>query len=393
MAESSPILKRWRLILGSKNIDAENAALTEEEEQMDAALGALYEYEHSGKFEYQNVAGHRGSPGKSTYNISKWLGDIRKYFPDSVVHVLQNDALKNKDLQNKLLLEPEILEQTTPDVHLAAMLLQLKKQLPEKTKKSAKMVIRRIVDELTERLQDKMRSAISGAINRTKRNHRPKFHEMDWNATILKNLKHYQPELKTIIPELKIGYGKKKREKAREIILCIDQSASMATSLVYSGIFANVMASIPAVSTRLLLFDTNVTDLSNQLHNLVDLLFGIQLGGGTDINRALKHCQSIISKPTDTILILISDLGEYGNVREMQRRFYEIKESGVQIISLLSLSDEGTPSYDHHNARFLAGMDIPVFACTPDLFPEMMAAAINGQDMRLWAGQNDIIAR
>ena len=392
MTENSPTLKRWRLILGLGNIDADNAALSEEEENMDAALGALYEYQHTGKFDYGS-AGSKGTGGKSTYNISRWLGDIRNYFPDQVVRVMQNDAMKNTDLQRKLIQEPELLEQTTPDIHLASMLLQLKKNLLEKTLNSARYVIRRIVDDLTERLQDKTRAAISGAINRSARNHRPKLHEMDWNATILKNLRHYQPEFKTVIPERKIGFGRKRKEKIRNIILCLDQSASMAESLVYSGIFANVLASMPTISTRLLVFDTQVTDLSDQLDNLVELLFGIQLGGGTNINKALQHCQSIISKPGETILVLISDLEEGDSVHEMRRRIMEIKDAGVQIISLLTLSDEGRPNFDHQNAQFMAHLEIPVFACTPDLFPEMMAAAINGHDIRLWAGYNGIFAR
>ncbi|MFZ4542449.1 MAG: VWA domain-containing protein [Saprospiraceae bacterium] len=392
MPASSSTIKRWKLILGSNNLDADDATLSAEELQMDAALGALYEFEHSGKFEY-TLESKQGTSGKSTYNISKWLGDIRNYFPDSVVHVLQKDALKLPELQKKMMLEPEILDQTAPDIHLVAMLLQLKKHIPAKTKNTARYVINKVVEDLIERLHQKTRSALIGAINRSAKNRRPKYNEIDWNATILKNLKHYQPEFKTIIPENKIGYGRKRKDKLKDIILCLDQSASMATSVVYSGIFANVMASLPNISTKLLVFDTQIRDLSNQLDNLVDLLFGIQLGGGTDIKLALNYCQRIIEKPSDTILILISDLYEGGRSEEMQQKIYDIMASGVQIITLLSLSDDGTPSFDQENSRFMASLNIPVFACTPDMFPDMMAAAINGQDMHLWASQHEIITR
>lgn len=389
--ETSTTLKRWRLILGADNMESDNATLSEEELRMDAALGALYEYEHSGKFEYKNATGTHGGSGRSTYNISKWLGDIRNYFPNTVVKVLQNDAMKNPELKKRLLFDSEVLEKTVPDIHLAAMLLQLKKDLPEKTKATARYVIRRIVEELSERMRHKMINALTGALSRSNTNRRPKFNEMDWQATILKNLRHYQPEYKTIIPEKKIGYRRNRKDRSRDIIICIDQSASMATSVVYSGIFANVMASLPEVRIKLLAFDTQIIDLSKKLDDLIDLLFGIQLGGGTDIQNVLRFCRGIVEKPEDTILVLISDLDEGGNNQEMLTHIRDLKRSGVQVVSLLSLSDDGVANFCEITARLVAELDVPVFACTPDLFPDLMAAAINGQDLKLWAGYNSIL--
>jgi hypothetical protein len=392
MQAENTALKRWKLILGSNNVQGDGAELSPEEEQMDAALGALYEFEHSGKFEYQSK-GTKGSSGKSTFTLSKWLGDIRTYFPNSVVQVLQKDALRQPELQKKLMFEPEILEQSEPDVHLVAMLMELKKHIPAKTKVTARYVVKKVVEDLMEKLHQKTIAALSGAINKSVRNRRPRFQEMDWNQTILKNLKHYQPDYQTIIPELKIGFGRKKRQNIKDIILCLDQSASMATSIVYSGVFAAVMASLPSLKTRLIVFDTEVIDLTEQLDDPVELLFGIQLGGGTDINKALHYCQQGIEKPSETILVLITDLYEGGNNLLMQERIIDLQATGVQIINLLALSDDGTPSYDMANAKFMAAHNVPVFACTPDLFPDMMAAAINGQDMSLWAGQHDIVLK
>ena len=383
-------LKRWKLILGSNHVESEGVELSPEEQQMDAALGALYEFEHSGKFEYQSK-GRAGSSSKSTFALSKWLGDIRNYFPNTVVQVLQKDALRQPELQKRLMFEPEILEQTEPDVHLVAMLLEMKKHIPAKTKITAQYVVKKVVEDLMERLDKKTTAALTGAINKSMKNHRPRFQEMNWNQTILKNLKHYQPDYQTIIPEIKIGFGRKKRQNIKDIILCLDQSASMATSIVYSGVFAAVMASLPSLNTRLIAFDTDIADLTEQLDDPVELLFGIQLGGGTDINNALKYCEQCITKPLETILILITDLYEGGNISQMQQRIQELHASGVQIINLLALSDDGTPSYDLANAKFMAALNIPVFACTPDLFPDMMAAAINGQDLNFWAGQNDVV--
>lgn len=383
--------KRWRMILGSQNMEMEeNSDLSEEEQQMEAALAALYEFEYTGKFQYNLATGQKGGNAKSNLSIAKWLGDIRKYFPNTVVQVLQRDAMRQPTLQQKLMFEPEILEQTVPDVHLVVTLLELKKQMPSKTKESAKYVVQRVVEDLMERLKQKTIAALTGAINRSAKNHRPKYYEMDWNTTILKNLRHYQRDYQTIIPEIKIGFGRKRRQQLKDIILCLDQSASMASSIVYAGVFASVMASLPTLKTKLVAFDIEIIDLTEQLDDPVDLIFGIQLGGGTDINKALKYCHEQISKPAETILILISDLFEGGNLTQMQQRLIDLQSEGVQIITLLALNDEGIPSYDMNNAKFLATLQIPVFACTPDLFPDMMAAAINGQDLNFWASQVDV---
>ena len=202
-------------------------------------------------------------------------------------------------------------------------------------------------------------------------------------------MKHYQRKQKTIIPETRIGYGRKK-SSLRDIVLCLDQSGSMGASVVYSGIFGAVLASLPAVSTKLVVFDTAVVDLTAQLTDPVDLIFGVQLGGGTDINLALGFCQGLIQRPQETILILVSDLYEGGNQREMLARAQALVSSGVQMIALLALSDDGAPSFDHEVAAVLAGMGVPSFACTPDQFPDLMAAAINRSDISQWAAANEI---
>src|SRR5204863_1492629 len=196
----------------------------------------------------------------------------------------------------QMLLEPELLSAVEPDVHLVANLLALKSVMPNKTRETAREVVRRVVEELERRLANPLRQAVLGSLNRAARNRRPRHNEMDWHRTIRANLKHYQPEYRTIIPETRIGYGRK-RAALREIILCVDQSGSMATSVVYSGIFGAVLASLPAVQTRMVVFDTSVVDLTDKLSDPVDVLFGTQLGGGTDINKALSYCQGLIRQP------------------------------------------------------------------------------------------------
>ncbi|MDB5303994.1 MAG: hypothetical protein JWM97_1543, partial [Phycisphaerales bacterium] len=214
---------------------------------------------------------------------------------------------------------------------------------------------------------------------------------IDWNRTIRANLKNYQPQYKTIIPETRIGYGRK-RSALRDIILCVDQSGSMATSVVYSGIFGAVLASLPTVRTQVVVFDTNVVDLSEKLDDPVEVLFGTQLGGGTDINRAITYCQSLVRQPDQTIMVLISDLIEGGVRENLLKRAASIISSGVSLIILLALSDDGAPVYDHQNAAALAELGSPAFACTPDKFASLMAAAIQRWDIGAWAAANDISA-
>jgi hypothetical protein len=384
-------LRKWRLMLGSEG-EGTGYNLNDADNKIDVALMALYSYKEYDKFEYDMPKGKGGQEGSSP-SVARWLGDIRNFFPNTVVQVLQNDAMQKEGLREQLMLEPEILAQTTPDVHLVAHLMSLGKLIPERTKETARLVVQKVVDELMQKLQVKTIAAIQGAINRSTKIRNPKYNEIDWGTTIRKNLKHYQPEYKTIIPEVRIGYGRKSRATLKEIILCIDQSGSMGTSVVYSGIFGAVMASIPSVKTKMVVFDTAAVDLTEDLKDPVDILFGVQLGGGTDIALALKYCQGLITKPDDTILVLITDIYEGGNELKMHQRMKDIVNSGVQAICLLALNDDGSPAYDHNNAKIFTENGVPVFGCTPDLFPDLMATAIMKQSINQWAADNNIVVK
>ena len=255
------LLKRWRLILGGDEADGTGVTLNLEEQRIDHSLEAVYDSDR------------RGGLGSSAPKVSRWLGDIREFFPQTVVQVIQRDAIKRLNLTS-LLTEKEMLETVVPDVHL------------------------------------------------------------------------------------------------------------------YSGIFGSVLASIPAVSTRMVVFDTAVVDLTDDLQDPVDLLFGVQLGGGTDIARALTYCQGVITRPQDTVMVLVTDLYEGGDSREMRKKFVSLVNSGVQLIALPALNDDGAPSYDKGHAEFLASIGVPTFACTPDKFPDLMAAALSKQDIGMWVSQN-----
>lgn len=377
--------RRWRLVLGGEANES-CGGLTGQDIDIDQALAALYEPDGSGGLK----GGRRGGTEKSAPRVARWLGDIRKYFPSSVVQVMQKDALDRLGMR-EMLLQPEMLEAVQPDVHLVANLISLSGIIPAKTKETARLVVRKVVEELMRKLAEPMRTAVTGALNRAVRNRRPRLAEIDWNRTIRANLRHYQADYKTVVPETLIGFGRKSQKTQRNIILCIDQSGSMAASVVYSSIFGAVMASLPAVKTQLVVFDTAVVDLTEKLDDPVELLFGTQLGGGTDINKAVGYCQSLITDPTNTILVLISDLIEGGVEKNLLQRTNELVQSGVQFITLLALSDEGAPCYDRALAAKMSLLGVPSFACTPDKFPSLMAAAIKKEDISLWAAKEEMV--
>jgi hypothetical protein len=281
------------------------------------------------------------------------------------------------------------LESVEPDVHLVATLLALGHAIPDKTKDTARQVVRKVVDEVERRLRNPLVQAVRGSLHRATRTNRPRASEIDWDRTIRKNLKNYLPGKRTIIAERLVGFGHK-RSSLRDVMLCVDQSGSMGTSVVYSGIFGSVLATIRAVRTQMIVFDTSVVDLTDQMHDPIDLLFGTQLGGGTDINRAVAYCQERITRPAQTIFVLITDLYEGGNAEELMARVAAILAAGVKMVCLLALNDDGAPSFDERNAARLAELGVPSFACTPDLLPELMAAAINRQDLVQWAARNEI---
>jgi Mg-chelatase subunit ChlD len=369
--------------------DRSGPAMSPADQAMDAALAALYDGDDP-------APGRRGPRsaglGASAPTVARWLGDIRTYFPSSVVQVMQRDAIDRLHLR-QLLLEPEMLSSIEPDVHLVGTLLSLNHLMPETTKATARQVVASVVAEVEKRIRDRTRAAVTGAVSRATRASRPRPRDIDWNKTIAANLSRYLPEYRTVVPERLVGYGRRQQFVARDIVLAVDQSGSMASSVIYASIFGAVLASIRAVKTSLVVFDTAVVDLTEKLADPVDVLFGTQLGGGTDINKAIGYSQTLITRPRDSIFVLVSDLYEGGVQEQMLARIAAMTDAGVQVVVLLALSDDGAPSFDTDNAAALSQLGVPAFACTPDAFPDLLAIAIAGGDIAAWAQREDMARR
>ncbi len=367
--------ERWQLMLGA---DEELGGLRGSLQAMDRALGALY---NTG----DDAEDRRGGLGASAPSVTRWLGDIRNYFPNRVVRVMQTDAIERLGVRS-LLTEPEVLETLEPDVHLVATLAQLSSVIPERSRATARAVVAKVARQVEEKIADRLQQSVLGALNRASRTSRPRPGDIDWNRTIAANLKNYLPEHRTVVPERLIGYGRRHLGVQREFAICLDQSGSMATSVVYASIMAGVMASLRTLRTSLVAYSTDIADLTEALADPVDVIFGAQLGGGTDTSPALEYCRRTITRPSAAVLLLISDLYD-SDPKRMLGHIARIQADGVRVVVLLTLSDDGLPFYNHDVAASLGDMGVPAFGCTPDAFPDLIAAAIQGEDLGRWAEQ------
>ncbi|MBS7837331.1 VWA domain-containing protein [Wohlfahrtiimonas chitiniclastica] len=370
-------LRRWRLILGDNASTLEAAPLSDSEQIMDQALGLIYE----GNGQDDSSARSAGR-GASSPKLAKWLVDVRNHFPKDVVSVIQADAIERKGL-TQLLLEPESLQNVTPDINMVSNLLALKDAIPEKSKDSARTLIKAVVDQIMKKMETDLRRAVTGAVN--KKAHTPiaNFSSTDWKRTIERNLKNYDVATKRLIPERFFFFERSQKQKNWTVILDIDQSGSMYESIIYSSIMGAIFASMPVLETHVVAFDTNIMDLTELCRNdPVDALFGFQMGGGTDINQSVSYCQTLITEPKKTIFILISDLYEGGVRQGLLRRLASMKDDGVIVITLLALTDSGRPDYDKALGKEISNLGVPCFACTPDQLPEMIGAALKGHDLK-----------
>ena len=371
-------LKRWRLILGEDTDNLNATPLSDSEMVMDQALNLIYESNDSGDASTKRSAGR----GASSPKLAKWLTDVRNFFPSDVVSVIQADAIERKGL-TQLLLEPESLQNVTPDLNMVSNLLALKDAIPEKSKESARQLIKVVVDEIMKKMEMDLRRAVTGAMN--KKAHTPiaNFASTDWKMTIERNLKNYDVATKRLIPERFYFFERTQKQKNWTVILDIDQSGSMYESIIYSSIMGAIFASMPVLETHVVAFDTNIMDLTELCRNdPVDALFGFQMGGGTDINKSVSYCQTLITEPKKTIFILISDLYEGGVRKGLLRRLENMKDDGVVVITLLALTDSGKPDYDKNLGKEISKLGVPCFACTPDRLPDMIGAALKGHDLK-----------
>jgi VWA domain containing CoxE-like protein len=263
--------------------------------------------------------------------------------------------------------------------------------VPEKAKSAARDLVRRVVEDVRRRLESQFTQAIRGALQRNRHSPFRSLPNLDWPRTIRRNLKNYNQQLETIIPEHISFYSRQQRQNQWNIIIAMDQSGSMATSLIYGGIMGAILAGIGAVETHVVAFNhVDIVDLTEHCSDPVDLLFGIQLGGAEDYWKATCYCERFMHTPAKTLYVLLADLHDTSpNTKRFVKKMEFLLESGVKAIGLLAISDHGKPSYNKTLAETLAKMGMPCFGCTPEHLPELLAAVLRGTDLKALATKLD----
>ena len=387
MSTRDDALTRWRLILGRRAEQANPAfrlgGKREGDEPSDASLQralpagmGLTALDRALSFVYDSNE-RFGGTGDSAPYVPQWLEQMRALFNQSTLAMVQRDAFERTGLA-ELLLQPEIVPRLQPDVRLAATILSFKEQIPDEVKQTARDLIRQVVDELRRKLETQIVQTVIGALQRNRYSPIRSARNLDWRRTLKSNLKNYLPERKTIIPERLYFWANEKRYRDWQIIILVDQSGSMANSAIYASLMACIFASLQVLETHLVVFDTSIVDLTPYLSgDPVELLFSLQLGGGTDIAQAVAYGANLVKRPEKCIFVLITDLFEGGDEAALLMRLRALRESKVQVLCLLALED-GKPVYHKTLARQVAALDIPTVAATPNKLLELMEQILKG---------------
>lgn len=375
---NSSNLSRWRLILGRYSDKAlSDIALNSEQMRLERSLDYLYNREYDNRGDLQagrrgQGSGKGGSLDNSQLTAINWLNQAQELFPKSTFERVQNHALERYGL-TKLLKNEQVLETLEPTPQLAKTLLSLRGRLNESTREGVKRIITQVVNEIVAKLRPNFVNAIHGRRNRFRRSFIANSQNFDWRRTIATNLKHYNPELGKLIINEPVFNARVQRHLPWTVVLCVDQSASMLSSVMYSAICASILASLPAVTVKLLVFDTNVVDLSHMAHDPVEVLLTVQLGGGTNIAKAVQYAETLITEPRRTVFALISDFEEGGSVPHLLSAVARMQQQQVKLLGLGALDEGANSVYDIQMAQKLSEQGMEISALTPEHFAGWMA--------------------
>ena len=369
-------LARWRLLLGrySEQHLQNLANLSAAQQQQMQTLDYLYnrEYQRRGVMQGQGQDGGGASLDPSQLSALDWLTKSKRLFPKSTFEQMQTTALSRYGM-TELMNSPKMLDQLSPSPQIAQALLGMRGRMSNEMRLAVKRLIERVVEEILQRLKPRFRQQFTGRRNRFRCSHVKQASNFDWRATIARNLKHYQQDSQQLVIHEPVFYSRVQNHLPWQVILCVDQSGSMFSSVMYAAICASILAALPAVSVKLVLFDTSVVDLSEHAHDPVEVLMTAQLGGGTNIAQALQYCQSLIETPNRTVLALISDFEEGGSVSLFLRTIQSLASQRVTLLGLAALDEQAQPVYSLDMAQRLADLGMHVAALTPEHFAKWLA--------------------
>ena len=368
MAENnhSEALNKWRLILG-KNAEGHidfNGSETETGlyESMESTLDYLYNMEYGD--EVMHLERHGGS-GDSVLQAAEWIEKVRKLFPKRTVEILEKQALDHFGL-TELLTDKQVLSKMQPNMDLLKTVMQYKHLMKSDVLIEAKRIIQKVVDELTEKIQSDIRKSLLGKLNRNMPSNVKSMRNLDIKKTIRRNLKNFDKDQNQIVLKNVYFSSRTKRYNKWRVIIAVDESGSMLDSVIYSAVMAGIFAKLPMIETKLVIFDTSVVDLSEYVDDPVEILLGVQLGGGTDINNAVSYCETLCNNPYETVYVVVTDLYEGSNPGYLLKTCSDIISSGSKMIFLTALDRDSNPAYDVNLGQKLADMGAFVGAMTPE---------------------------
>jgi hypothetical protein len=310
--------------------------------------------------------------GPSNLSIPNWIENVKELFPTDTKEVLEKDLIERADLKD-IIANPELFEKVEPSLEMVKTIIALKHMLPDKVKEVARSLVRKVVEDLRDKFKDDVEKHIIGAIKRDQHTPIKVFRNIDWKESIRKNLKNYDSKSKKLIMAEPRFYCAEKKKRPWQIVVLIDESGSMTDSIVYSVVLASIFASLPTVHTNLVIFDTQVVDLSDRIDDPVEVLMTVQLGGGTNIAKAVKYAQTLIKNPKKTIMVIISDFYEGGGYNRLTDTLKKVLEGQTRILGIAALGYNNEPMYDRNYAKFMNTLGIDVLACTPKSLPEIIA--------------------
>ena len=356
-------LNKWRLILGKNSENhisfsgrySENVSY----QDMESTLDFLYSHE------FGDELVRTGGSGSSQLYVADWINEVRKIFPKKTVEVLEKQALDNFNM-TELLTDKEVLQKMEPNTDLLKTILQFKNLMKNDVIIEAKRIIKKVVDEISEKLQTEVKKSLLGKLNRNMPSNVKSIRNLDVKRTIQRNLKNYDVENKRLVLKDLYFNSRTKRFNKWNIIIAVDESGSMLDSVIYSAVMAGIFAKLPMIETKLVIFDTQVVDLSSYVDDTVEVLMGMQLGGGTDIGKAVGYCETLCSNPHETIFVIVTDLYEGGNPNTLLKTCADIIGSGSKMIFLTALDRNANPAFDRNLGQKLANMGAFVGAMTPE---------------------------
>ena len=371
-------VKRWRLILGQyadEHLNA-NDNLGLYDKQIDQALDYLYQHEYRSRGllteDKNDSESRRGGNQSSAYNTVNWLRQSRKLFPKSTFERMQNQAIERYQLEG-ILNDPNAVKELQPNFNSVRLLMSLRGKLSNSVQNEVKALIRKVVDEILKKIQMNFINAMTGKKNRFRRSLIKNNQNFDWRATIKANLKNFDQNKQQIIIEKAIFNSRANRQLPWDIILCVDQSGSMDSSIFYSAVCASIITQLPAVRLHLFVFDTQVVDLTHLANDPVEILMTVQLGGGTNIGYALNYAEQKIINPSRTVMVVVSDFYEGVNLTNLYNTVTRLNANRVKMLGLAALDYSATPVYDLQVSQELANRGMEIAALTPEHFATWLA--------------------